>query len=83
MGRQQYGVAEGAKVANEAGENIKKRESAQQIPVAKQVAIMDGKACHMCGAPTEGLRGDGVGVKTIISTDGRHLDDGTLFSVWK
>lgn len=81
MGRQQYGAAEGAKVANEAGENIRKRDGGHRNPVAKQVAIMDGKACHICGAPIEGLRGDGVGVKTIISTDGRHLDDVTHFSV--
>lgn len=81
VGCQHHGVAEGTKEGDEGGEKIMNRDGVHQIPVAEQSASYDREACDLSGTVSEGMAGEGVGIKDPLSTDGRQLDDVTHISV--
>lgn len=70
VGRQQHGVAEGAKEGDEGGESLNEGDGLHGNPAQKQAILSDGEARDLSGALTEGAAGEDVGVKDPLSTDG-------------
>lgn len=81
VGSQQHRTWKRLKKSQEGGEDLGEWNSVHCSPPVREASFKDGQACLVCCAPIHVTKGQSVGVKGLIPTDRRQLDDFTTSCV--